>query len=214
MKILATLLLSSIGFLAKGQVDEMPYQGGVIAFYSQFSHQLKFTDKSKLGVAVLYWEVANGEIRNAQIINSLNEALDQEILRVLELTAGNWVSDDSTYEFRLPISFNSGGKDFYVDPAPNNYMEGIVLSTFGYSYSFPSDQKLIEKLNKNVEQEKYQEAEDYVNELIRRNPFNAQIRDIRIFCYNKLRKFDLACQDIEFLQNEMNTESKFSCIQP
>jgi hypothetical protein len=48
--------------------------------------------------------------------------------------------------------------------------------------------------------------------LLRRNPFSYQIREIRIVCLNKLQKYELACEDIDYIERYLNKRSKSSCV--
>jgi len=85
----------------------------------------------------------------------------------------------------------------------------LTTSAFGgiatFSTSFNStkitdDKELIDKANKNFKNRKFDKCINPLNELIRRNPYNADIIRMRGVCYNKLQKYDLENRDYNYLR--------------
>jgi hypothetical protein len=68
------------------------------------------------------------------------------------------------------------------------------------STKFIDDTELVDKANENFKNRKFDKCIKPLNELIRRNPYNADIILMRGVCYNKLQKYDLENRDYNYLR--------------
>jgi predicted Zn-dependent protease len=64
-----------------------------------------------------------------------------------------------------------------------------------------SDEAIASKLGEALEKNKYSKAQSYIDELIRRNPFNKELYQFRMTINRKLNKNDLILKDIQKMQN-------------
>jgi len=180
-----------------------------------FAQNLKYVDESKVGLSILEWKVKNGEIYDDRIINPLSNKIEKEIKRVLYLTEGKWNITNEQVAFYLPVKFKMNGHNFFSRELPAS-LNGIVLSEvtvvrYGNKKTFKSDQILIKKLNEKLQKTKFKKCIRITEELLRRNPFSFQIREIRIRCLNEIGDFQDACDDIEFIEKYLSQKSKSSC---
>ena len=75
-----------------------------------------------------------------------------------------------------------------------------TVSTSPNSTKLTDDKELIDKANENFKNRKFDKCIKPLNELIRRNPYNADIILMRGVCYNKLQKYDLENRDYNYLR--------------
>lgn len=65
---------------------------------------------------------------------------------------------------------------------------------------FIDDAELVNNANENFRNRKFDKCIKPLNELIRRNPYNADIIVMRGVCYNRLKKYDLENRDYNYLR--------------
>lgn len=203
--------------IAQGQVApdlNSNYKGGEEAFYRLLISQLRNKDKDAIGVTVVSWKVENGKVHSTSILNSLGSSTDKEVLRVLALTEKNWVQEDSIVQYYLPIKFKINEFDFFVDDKPDSFLEEVVLVSYGTNTNkkFKTDDFLVAKLNESLSEKKFENGVTILDQLILRNPFNQQIRETRVYTLNQLEKFELACQDVQFIEGFLGSVSKYRCV--
>ena len=68
------------------------------------------------------------------------------------------------------------------------------------STKLTDDKELIDKANENFKNRKFNKCIKPLNELIRRNPYNADLILMRGVCYNKLEKNELENRDYDYLK--------------
>jgi len=203
-----------ISIIANGQQNselDSIYQGGSQTFYKNIGSRIIYRDQTIVGTLIISWEVENGEIKNITILNSLGRATDKEAIRLIESSEKYWKTKNAKTKFYLPIKFKTAELDFYVDEYPNYYLEEIMVVSYKQTIHRP-DNELISEMNENIKAKKYNDAIDILDIVIKRNPLNQQIRETRIFCFNKLQLFAEACDDITFIENELKFLCKYECI--
>jgi alkyl sulfatase BDS1-like metallo-beta-lactamase superfamily hydrolase len=179
--------------------------------FQTIAQNLKYVDRSEMGLSIVYWEINKGDIQNIIIINSLGKRTDKELTRVLQLTSDNWVDKESINSFYLPVKFQSI-YDFYVDAFPSNYLELVVVSGYGsQTERVRTDEEIITELNKSIEKGEFKSAISNLDKIIQRNPLNKQLRETRIYCYQQLNLHEKVCQEINFIKNYLHTTSKYNC---
>lgn len=215
LRYLFLLVVLFNGSIANGQKQlqlKSAYKGGEYAFYYLFASQLTYTDNSTLGLTILSWKVENGKVDSVSVLNSLGKKTDKEVLRVIKLTENNWNPSASAAHYYLPIKFRTSQLDYFVDEFPPSFLPEVVVISLE-TRNFKSDDFLVSKLNKLIKHQKFEKSLPVLDELILRNPFSQLIRETRIYCLNQLKSFDLACQDVTFLENYLGAASKYPCIE-
>lgn len=183
---------------------------------NHFGQNIRYIDRDLVGYSVLRWTINNGEIIDEEVINPLSKEQEEELMRVLHLTDGQWDADSSTFTFYLPFKFKKDGHDFFTDNLPEtirgNALEEMLIVGYSSTKKFVDDADLVEKLNKYVQDGKFKKSLNITSELLRRNPFSQQIRDTHIYCLNKEERIAEACDNIRFIENFLNKESKHNCL--
>ena len=149
-----------------------------------------------------------GTIDNISIINSIDEFVDLEAIRVLNSTRGLWIKCDSCMSnqtFYIQLGFNYEYKNMNdvktdIDKNYKMFVGPVFVTTTGSGmpYSF---EKLIKESSKLISASKYYEALPYVNELIRRNPYSKELYQIRIMINSKIYRKDLVDEDLKKISN-------------
>jgi hypothetical protein len=158
----------------------------------------------------------DGSIHNISIINSLGESIDYEIIRLLSLTKKYWlktnqINHNQTFYFQIffilsPFEYSSATISAF------NVMESIWISAYGIispEYAkriLIPDEDLIEKIAASITEKDYPRAIEYLDEKIRRNPFDLKVYQLRIFCYQKLGLKDKIVEDAEKINSFINNQ--------
>ena len=118
MKLLISFLLFSLNsVLAQPNVD---YKGGLNKLYEFVGMNIQFSAadvKTKRDGKVLmkFKVLNNSEIDSILVVNSVSQSIDSEVLRVLSLTSGNWITDTSdSYLLEVKCSLLYDGKLNYT----------------------------------------------------------------------------------------------------
>lgn len=146
-----------------------------------------------------------GKLTNVAIVNSVGEAIDSEVLRLIHTTKKLWLpadkaeNQDSVMMF-LPISFQLSDVNFYVEPVkPDFILNEIVV--IGYSSPTRTDVKddeyYITQLTSASQKKEYKQMLKMVNELIRRNPYSDKLYLQRANIEQQLGQPDEACRDFK-----------------
>ncbi len=208
--ILSLIALPCFGFCQPGNVLDFVYAGGGRhKFYFDIG-QVKYPQKGDLGVVILNWKVKNGVIIDPQLISGLGKTTNAEILDALDRTQDNWIKKDSLYEFFLPLKFRTKSQDYFVDPYPPHYLREIVFLSYSKK-RFEEDNLLVQKMNEDIRFGNFRNAVKALDKLILRNPLNKQLRESRIFCNLQPGLNELACADIEFVHERLDSNSKYEC---
>lgn len=150
------------------------FRGGFYSFESVFLQTVKYTDIARkncvIGIMVVTFQVTcEGSVRNVRIKNPLNFGLNQQIVKFMEATKGQWnICHNNKYtKFAIPIQFTMvGTKTDSLD---------AVISLVGKNpgYICSSDDYYLKKAKEALAKKKGKRARPYIETLIRRNPFNS-----------------------------------------
>lgn len=204
--------------LVSGQVKpvDQRYKEKEHGFIKFLSKNLKYPDESAAnkitGYSVTGITVApDGAIKNINIINSLDKNIDDQITATLLKTKGKWLKSDSI----------KTDQTFYVqviyriemsDAAPSqettlknvyNFIQPITITTniSKEGGTIETSESYGNKIAECLKSDKSEEAIKYTDELIRRNPFNKNLYQLRASLNKKLGNTDLADKDFQKLQN-------------
>ena len=153
-----------------------------------------------------------GKIENIKIINPIDEYIDAEVIRMLKSSSTLWLKCDTIrYDqaFYIQIVFVLSGPalNFMVlNPVTNRMFIEPVTVKREYSINKDSskpetDESLAIKCSVLAYSEKYYEALNFIDDLIRRNPFRKEYYQYRIWVCKKLGRMDLIEIDIQKLSN-------------
>ena len=167
-----------------------------------------------------------GNLINVFTINPLRKSIDKQFE---DLINKNWRSNKmqigallDTTDFIIIIQFTiSQGSPFssglnpptlsyYVDTnlKPKYFSEPVIVIAYQNSEinNITDDQILIDNANRDYKNGKYKNCIKYINELIRRNPYNGDLIYMRAMSYVKLNKPDFACKDYRYLKYILKDE--------
>ncbi|MBO0950686.1 energy transducer TonB [Fibrella forsythiae] len=97
MRYILVLLLCCFGAVTHAQKDTEPaFKGGWREYYSFSTKQLKatpaFTKANVTGITYVRFRVTvTGEVDSIRIVRPFGFGMDEEAIRVLKLTSGNWI---------------------------------------------------------------------------------------------------------------------------
>lgn len=154
----------------------------------------------------------NGSIEDISIINSIDQHIDKEVMRLLKQTKSNWFSSDtitSNQVFYVQIALKINDADFSYNywEAPNILEPvSVVANIPGINGKFETDVELQKILNAYFKEKKYHELSSCLDELIRRNPYNKKAYQLRIMCNSKTGNQLLVESDTSKLLNFINNQ--------
>ena len=193
------------------------FKGGEEALTRFLNENLKYPEKSReyktVGYSITGITITpEGKIKKISIINPLDEYIDDELKKLLEKTKNKWlrsdfVGTDQTFYvqvvYQIVSSLVDGTKvDFPVKDI-YNFIDPVLVTatTWNDEYLPVADELLGTKLTESLKNSLYENALRYADELIRRNPFNKEIYQLRIFINQKLKNNDLITKDALRLQS-------------
>jgi hypothetical protein len=138
-----------------------------------------------------------GELIDAITINPIDSAADKEVIRVIELTRKYWKADNTLSNnqvFYLQVCFS---RPSYL-PGMFKPKSGELLKLFpepiiipleaDFDIPFIKSEELSNKANSNIENGNLEQALFYINELIKRDPFERDLYKTRIMINIKLNR--------------------------
>ncbi len=155
------------------------FRGGFYAFERQFLQTVKYTDQARvncvIGIVVVSFQVdCDGTLRNLKIKNPLHNGLDEQVEKFMTSTKGHWnICHDNKYtRFSIPIQFTmEGTKTDSIDPL-------ISLTGKNPGYVCNDDDYYLQKAKEALAKKKGKKAQDLLEILIKRNPFNDEYYDM------------------------------------
>lgn len=152
-----------------------------------------------------------GDIFDISTVNPICKSIDENIIKVLRSTKNKWLECDSisiNQTFYIPVVYvlAPSGESFDIENPVNekyNFVDPIVITAMPLLQKFipEDDASVAAKLSESLSGNDYQKALDCVDELIRRNPFNRELYQLRLSINRKLNKNDLVLKDAQKMQN-------------
>lgn len=189
------------------------YKGKEIEFRKFIAQNLKYPVLSQenrlVGYSITSITITpKGEIAGISTINPIDEPIEEDINRVLRMTKKKWLKCDTisvNQTFYVQIVYELGDNPVIKNPVKDkyNFVDVVVLTAFGFpNNNLPeSNETIAIKLAKELKKNNYKEALDYVDESIRRNPFNKELYQLRMTINGKLKNNDLMIRDLQKIQN-------------
>jgi hypothetical protein len=155
------------------------FRGGFYSFERVFLQTVKYTDVARqncvIGIMVVTFQVScEGTVRDVRIKNPLNYGINEQIVKFMKATKGQWNNchNNKYTKFAIPIQFTMvGTKTDSLD---------AVISLVGKNpgYVCNSDDYYLRKAKEALAKKKGKRARSYIEILIRRNPFNNDYFDM------------------------------------
>lgn len=155
------------------------FRGGFYSFERVFLQTVKYTDVARqncvIGIMVVTFQVScEGTVRDVRIKNPLNYGINEQIVKFMKATKGQWNNchNNKYTKFAIPIQFTMvGTKTDSLD---------AVISLVGKNpgYVCNSDDYYLRKAKEALAKNKGKRARSYIEILIRRNPFNNDYFDM------------------------------------
>lgn len=147
-----------------------------------------------------------GKINGIEIVNPIEYSIDQEIIRVLLKTEGNWKAvskTDGELTYYIQVAFRLNNYDYYFNPIQgSNIMNVIHVCAMFPSVlnDFKTDKYLQNQLTKSLKKDKYKRALEAINQILKRNPTESKLYQLRIMINTKLEDYTSIENDSEKLQ--------------
>jgi|GEM_PF-1301162 len=201
---------------AQERAIDLRFEGKEKGFIKYLSKNLQYPDESLTNLITGYSITGititpEGDIKDLTTINSLDKSIDEQIKTILLRTKGRWLKSDfikADQTFYVQVIFQigiSGAKH-----PSDTHFKGVYNFIEPYTITkddskgdgaFETSESIGKKVNECMKNGKSEETIRYVDELIRRNPFNKTLYHLRISLNNKLGKSDLVEKDYQKLQN-------------
>ncbi len=207
------LNLTGNSLIAQEKVINARFKGeeiGLRKFIAQnFKYPVSSQENRSVGYSISSITITpKGEIAGISTTNQIDEPIEKEINRVLRMTKNKWLKCDTisaNLTFYVQIVCALGDNPVIKNPVKDkyNFVDLIVITAFGLINSdFPeTNESIATKLAKELKKNNYKDARSYVDESIRRNPFNKELYQLRMTINGKLKNNDLVHNDLQKMQN-------------
>jgi hypothetical protein len=189
---------------------------GYISFFSKSVHfPLTAIEKGTIANSITKISVnTEGGIAEIIVVNPIDSIIDNEVLRVINLSKKIWEECDSIKHdqvFYIQIAFSLPGfspnlcksksqeiMKLFPEPIIVSIPESLLPTLSKENASkvpIEKSEEISEKLNLNLNNEKFEDALPFLDELIKRDPFNRDLYKVRIMINIKLNRPELVNQD-------------------
>ena len=190
------------------------YVSGIGGFMDMLRRNINFpvesANNNSMGFSVSSIEINPvGEIVNIKIINPVDPQIDALVKKTLAGTEGKWMNDRSSDEnlfIVVQICFMPFPQDFIpVCESPVDlpaFLPPLTIINKVISDKNPlSEEALADILNRTRSYEDSDSALIAINELIKRNPFNPELYQLRIFLNKRRGNNELVINDLNKMAN-------------
>jgi hypothetical protein len=154
-----------------------------------------------------------GEIKNVFALNSLSSNIDNQILDLIESTAGFWnplpeneqVNKSSVIIFPIVYclkntEYNINANNFKIMLQDKIVLTAMMGSEQMTASGYTTTDKLTKSLNELITKGKYDKANKVIVELLKREPLNTEYYGKLIEIETKLGDSDNACKNFKFVK--------------
>jgi len=156
------------------------FKGGFYSFEKLFLTSVSYPEQARqnciIGITIASFQVdCDGNIKLVTIKNPLHYGIDDQINGFFQKTQGNWntCKDDRYTRFEIPIQFTMEGA---VTDSVNAL---LVYEGENPGYICNGDEYYMKKAKKELEKGKGKRAMEYLDVLIKRNPFNNEYYEMK-----------------------------------
>lgn len=231
MKICLVLVLifisisnSSFSQRFKNPIDYR-FKNGEYGYLSFFSKNITFPlqslEKGTIGNSITRVTLnPKGEITKTEIINPIDSSIDREVFRTIDLSENLWKACDTINHnqvFYIQIAFSLSGfqpnlyrpkskeiQSLFPEPiiiTLHEQMKSELSKEDELKIPFIKTEEISGKANSNLDIGKLEEALPFINELIKRDPFNRDLYKVRIMINIKLKRPELVERDDNKIYN-------------
>ena len=204
-----TLILNSLFSQSFKKPIDYRFKGGEDNYIAFFTKNITIPDHElKNGIfGNLIIKIAikpSGEIREITVIKPIDSIIDNEVIRVIDLSREFWKRIDSIkYNQNIYIQVGFSRPKYLPNlfiPKSEKFLKLfpkpiLIPLESDIHIPFIKSQEISEKANKSLENEKFDEALPFINELIRRDPFNRDLYKTRIMINIRLNRPELVEED-------------------
>ncbi len=156
------------------------FKGGYYTFEKIFIQSVEYPPMAKgnciMGIAIISFRVnCEGVAYDIKNKTPLGFGIDREISIFFTQTEGMWNTcrDDKYTRFEVPIQFKLSGT------ATNTEDALLVIEEDNPGYLCNDDEYYISKMEKYLEKGKQKKALQYIEIMVRRDPYNSYYQDLR-----------------------------------
>lgn len=214
---------------AQNAADTLTYfpndrvRGGAPTFYDTMRYMLEYPssgyEKHTVGTTIAILTITpRGEMKEVKILNSLGFGFDRMVHQALSATRDIWLAD--SYVKRditlvIPISFLLKETQYKrATPQLDFLMPEIVVISYA-TRSIREDILLVTKANQLYIEKKYRRVIKYLDELIRRNPYDKNLFVMRGTARYQTGDTNEGCGDFNmvttFLRQPLPAEAEALC---
>jgi hypothetical protein len=214
--IIVFLNLTGNYIFAQQKVIDLRYKGQETGLRKHIADNLRYPSESfenkSIGYSITGITITpEGKISEISTINSIDKSIEKDIYRVLQMTKNKWLKCDTiltNQTFYIPIVYiitTLGEAPVFNNPVNDkfNFIEPIVLTAGVWeSEKLPeTNESIATKIGDAIKKNEYNEVIRYIDEYIRRNPFNKELYQLRMSINGKLNEKDLIIKDYQKMQN-------------
>lgn len=195
---------------------------GYISFFSKnITFPLQSIENGTIGNSIVRISLnPKGEITKTEIINPIDSSIDREVLRAIDLSENLWKACDTINHnqvFYIQIAFSLSGfqpnlfkpkskeiQSLFPEPiiiTLREQMKSELSKEDELKITFIKTEEISGKANSNLDIGKLEEALPFINELIKRDPFNRDLYKVRIMINIKLKRPELVERDDNKIYN-------------
>ena len=156
------------------------FKGGYYTFEKIFNNNISYPEMVKrsciMGIVIVSFEVdCSGEFTEFTFKNPIHKSIHEEIANFFDLTAGQWneCKDEKYTRFEIPIQFRIKGVETNTTDAI------LVCEGESLGYVCNGDDYYYKKATKFIEKGKGKKAMEYIDVLIKHDPFNVEYYDMK-----------------------------------
>jgi hypothetical protein len=220
MKTTALIIIMTLNFtvniiVAQEKVINTRFNGGELGLteyliqnllYPVLSQENKSTGYSITGITI----TPEGEIFDISTINKIDDSIEKNIYKVLQNTKNRWLKSDTisknqTFYIQIIYLYENSNDSpvFKLVNDKYNFLEPVVLTALGWGKTKLPETKesITTKMEEKLKKEEYSDALNYINELIRRNPFSKELYQKKMSINTTLNDEHLRIEDEQKIHN-------------
>ncbi len=197
--------------------------GGDTSFYQTVAGHIAYPrvarDHKTVGTTIAVLTVSpQGELASIDIINTLGTAVDKVVRQAVERTRDMWLADETEEHdvvIFVPFTFAFHGSPFLQHTNKPPFITEDIKVVGSPSVAIEQDADLADRANRLYQKEKFKRAIHYLNELIRRNPYDKNLYLMRGTAHYRLGQKELGCKDLmkikDFLRESLPPAARAMC---
>lgn len=165
--------------MLKMQLDYR-FKGGTYTFENIFYKTIKYPEVARenciQGIIIASFNVTcDGKMSNVSLKNPLHYGIEDEVRKFFDVIKDKWntCKDDKYVHFEIPIQFKLEGTEMNAEDAL------FVFEDKNPGYICRGDSYFLEKANKYLKKGNGKTAIEYLNVLIKRDPYNMKYYELK-----------------------------------